>query len=67
MKAVFKIKGMHCVSCSMNIDGTLEELSGVMSANTSYAKSETKVEFDKQKTNEQKIKQAILALGYKVL
>jgi len=61
-----KISGMHCTSCSMNIDSELEELAGVVSASTSYAKSETKIEYDSEKVGLEKIKAVIEELGYGV-
>ncbi|MFZ5438017.1 MAG: heavy-metal-associated domain-containing protein [Patescibacteria group bacterium] len=64
--ATLRINGMHCTSCSMSIDGELEDLTGVNSATTSYAKAETKVEYDSEKVNLEKIKKTIEALGYKV-
>ena len=41
-EVVLKIDGMHCTSCSLSIDGELEDLPGVISASTSYAKSITR-------------------------
>lgn len=64
--ATFKIIGMHCTSCSMNIDGELEDTTGVISASTSYAKSETKVVFDPKKIQPKKIQQVIGGLNYEV-
>ena len=61
-----EIDGMHCVSCSVNIDGVLEELPGVVEARTSYAKGKTIVIYDKEKVNERKIRGEIVKLGYKV-
>ena len=67
-KIVLKITGMHCTSCAMNIDGELEDLlEGVKSANTSYAKSETEVEFDEEKVDHQQIIQTIKKTGYTVV
>lgn len=63
----FKIDGMHCTSCSMNIDGELEDITGVISASTSYAKVTTIVEFDKLKISTDKLKKTIEQLGYKVI
>lgn len=60
------IDGMHCTSCSMNVDGELENLDGVYSASTSYAKQKTVVEFDPTKTNLNAIKQVIAGLGYTI-
>lgn len=62
-----KITGMHCSSCSLNIDGELEDLEGVISADTSYAKSLTKVTFDPSKVTPDKIKQVIEALDYTIV
>lgn len=63
-EVTFKISGMHCVSCAMNIDGALEELPGVIKATTNYAKAETKVEFDAKQTNPDAIKKTIDKTGY---
>lgn len=59
-----KIEGMHCTSCSLNIDGALEELDGIFKSSTSYAKSETKVDYDPAKINQAKIIEAIKSTGY---
>jgi copper chaperone CopZ len=61
---VFKIDGMHCVSCSLNIDGALEETEGVISATTNYSKSETKIEFDATKIDLDGLKKVIKDQGY---
>ncbi len=63
---IFHISGMHCSNCSLNIDGELEDLHGVISAETSYKKSTTKVVYDTALVDEQKIMQQITALGYTV-
>lgn len=64
--AVFKIKGMHCVSCAMNIDGELEDLNGVIEAKTNYAKSSTTVIYDEQKIKPAELKKVIENLSYEV-
>jgi copper chaperone CopZ len=64
--AHLKLNGLHCVSCSLNIDGTVEDLPGVKSSSTSYAKGESRVEFDPNTISEESIKAAIEQLGYKV-
>lgn len=61
-----KISGMHCASCSMNIDGTLEDLPGVIKSETSYARAVTSVEYDQEQIDPSKIMQAINQLGYDV-
>lgn len=57
---------MHCTSCSLNIDGELEDLDGVESASTSYAKSEVKIECDPEKVSEKEMKKIVEGLGYEV-
>lgn len=57
---------MHCSSCAMNIDGALEDLAGVVSSDTSYAKSVTTITYDESKVKLEKIQKAIEAEGYTV-
>ncbi len=63
MKKIFKISGMHCASCAMNIDGELEDM-GVKESTTNYAKSETHVTFEEDTISEETIINAIQKLGY---
>lgn len=65
VKNKFKIEGMHCSSCAMNIDFDLEDLPGVKSAKTNYVKSEVEVEFDVKQLGEKEIIQQIRKTGYK--
>lgn len=62
-----KLSGLHCTSCSLNIDGEIEEISGVISSNTSYAKQETVVVYDPKLANPSLFKKSIEKLGYTVL
>ena len=64
VKTKLKIEGMHCSSCAMNIDFDLEDLEGVTSAKTNYAKSETDVEFDPEKLPLEKVVEQIKKTGY---
>lgn len=67
IKKTFKIVDMHCSSCAMNIDFDLEDLEGIKTAKTSYAKQECEVEFDEEKVSDQKIIQTIKETGYTVI
>lgn len=67
IKKVFKISGMHCSSCAMDIDGTLEDRDGVKESRTSYAKAETEVKFDPSKIKESAIKKLISSTGYNII
>lgn len=65
---ILKIKGMHCGSCALDIDGTLEDdLKGIKSSTTSYAKQETKVEFDEKEVSLAQIIKTVQATGYEAM
>ena len=63
-KIKLDIKGMHCSSCAMNIDFDLEDIEGVKSAKTSYAKQVTEIEFDEKTVTEKDIAAQIKKTGY---
>ena len=65
MKKTFKITGMHCNSCSQNIEGELEDK--VNNVKASYSKEEAIVDFDPSKISEKEIIKTIEKLGYKVI
>ncbi len=65
VKKKLKIEGMHCTSCSMNIDFDLEDLEGVKKCQTSYAKQESDVEFDEEKIKLQQILDQVKKTGYR--
>ena len=64
VKKKFKIDGMHCTSCAMNIDFDLEYLEGVKSSKTSYAKQETEVEYNEDQIEFQQVIDQIKKAGY---
>lgn len=64
VKKKLKIEGMHCTSCAMNIDFDLEDLDGIRSAKTSYAKQTSEVEFDEEKIHLPQIIKQIKETGY---
>ncbi len=64
VKKKLKIEGMHCSSCAMSIDFDLEDLAGVKSAKTSFAKQVCEIEFDAEKVKTEIIIQTIQKTGY---
>jgi Cu+-exporting ATPase len=62
----FKVVGMHCASCAMNIERFAGKLDGVKSVNVNFAAEAANVEFDETKIKEEKIIEAINKLGYKI-
>lgn len=63
-KAKLRISGMHCTSCSMLIDGDLEDTKGVISARTNYAKETLEVEFNEKEIKVEEIVEIIRKTGY---
>lgn len=66
-KIKLDIKGMHCSSCAMNIDFDLEDLEGIKSSKTNYAKQFTEVEFDENKLTDNEIRKQIEKTGYNAM
>lgn len=62
--ARFKTTGMHCRSCSMMVDMTVEELEGVSDVSTDHATGETLVTFDDSAIAPEQIIEAIRGAGY---
>jgi copper chaperone CopZ len=62
-----KLSGLHCSSCSLNIDSELEDLPGVISTRTSYAKQETVITYDPMLAQPSQFKSIIKGLGYKIV
>jgi len=64
MKKTFKIKGMHCNSCSQTIENALKDK--VDNISVSYSKGHAIIEFDPNKISETSIQSKIRELGYDV-
>lgn len=63
-KSTIAVTGMHCTSCSILIDETLEELPGVVSSSTDLRRETTTVEYDPARTSPGAIAEEIVKLGY---
>ncbi len=64
IKQVIAIRDMHCLMCSMTIDGALENLPGVSEANTSFVRAQTEVTFDPSAVSLEALVAAIRQAGY---
>lgn len=64
IKQRFQIEGMHCVGCAMKVDGAVEDLIGVKSASTNYARQFADVEYDDKEVTPGEIIEAIREAGY---
>lgn len=56
--------GMHCQSCSMLVQMTLEDLAGVSSASSDYRTGITQVEYDPSVVTVDDLIGAIVSAGY---
>jgi copper chaperone len=61
---VFQIDGMHCGSCSLLIDDTLEDLPGVSRSHTELKARRSTVQLDTAVIDAQQVIDAITDLGY---
>ncbi|KKU15282.1 hypothetical protein A3I34_03120 [Candidatus Jorgensenbacteria bacterium RIFCSPLOWO2_02_FULL_45_12] len=63
----YKVKGMHCVSCSSIIEKTFRKTEGVQSVEVNYATEKAKVSYDPLKTNPDTLSKHIEPLGYSLV
>ena len=59
------IDGMHCGSCGLLVDETLEELDGVTHCTTDVRRGRAQLAFDPGRITVDDITTAITALGYR--
>ncbi|MGM1060890.1 heavy-metal-associated domain-containing protein [Saccharothrix sp. Mg75] len=62
---VFQVEGMHCGSCALLIDDTLEDLPGVLDTQTTVKQGRSTVELDLSRNSPEDVIQAIEELGYR--
>jgi Cu2+-exporting ATPase/Cu+-exporting ATPase len=60
----YRVKGMHCASCSAIIEKTLKKVAGVQAVEVNYGTETAKVSFDEAKTGPQELSKKIEPLGY---
>jgi Cu+-exporting ATPase len=63
-KAVWKIQGMSCSSCALNIEKKLKTTDGVVNASVNFAAEKAQAEFDKGTTNLEELTKIVMDLGY---
>jgi len=60
----YRVKGMHCASCSSVIEKAFKKVEGVHSAEVNYGTEKAKVSFDPSKTSSHTLSKHIEPLGY---
>jgi len=67
MKITYRVEGMHCSNCAMNIEGIEDDLPGIKQVLASYQKGQMVVEFDEAKVSEAQILAEVVKRGYEAL
>ena len=60
----FRVEGMHCASCGMLIDETLEDLDGIRTSTTSLRTGRATVTLDPARCDATDVVAAIAEAGY---
>ena len=63
----YKVKGMHCASCSAIIEKTFKKTEGVHSVEVNYGTEAAKISFDEQKITPHELSKKIEPLGYSLI
>ncbi|MCJ7807022.1 MAG: heavy metal translocating P-type ATPase, partial [Clostridia bacterium] len=63
---ILKIEGMSCVSCARGLEGTLQNVPGVIEAAVNLASEKATVKYNKAKTNRSTLIGVVESAGYKV-
>jgi len=66
IKKTFRLEGMHCSNCAMNIEGIEDDLPGIKNISASYQKGQMVVEFDEERVSEAQIRAEVEKRGYQV-
>ena len=66
-KEIFPVVGMSCASCAISVETMVAATKGVKTASVNYANQQLQVAYDAEETNAQKIKEAVLSIGYDLL
>lgn len=66
MQLQIGIDGMHCASCSSNVEKNLNALKGISTAHVNLALEEAMVEFDERKLDKEDIFKSITELGFTI-
>ena len=60
----YRVKGMHCASCSSTIEKTFKKVEGVHSVEVNYGTEKAKISFDPSKTNPHDLSKHLEPFGY---
>jgi Cu+-exporting ATPase len=64
VKKTFRVTGMQCPNCAMQIEGLEDALDGIVSIRASYPKASVAIEFDEGKITLDQIFDSMERKGY---
>ncbi|MFW6200002.1 MAG: heavy metal translocating P-type ATPase [Gemmatimonadota bacterium] len=64
--ATFRVRGMHCASCSQAVERALARVEGVSSASVNLAGESASVAYDPSRTGEEELRRAVEDAGYEL-
>ena len=64
--ALLNINGMTCMGCVTSIEKVLEKIAGVSDFDISLKNKQAKIQYDPEKTNINKLKEAIVGAGFEI-
>jgi len=65
--STLNIAGMHCASCALLIQKSLEKVNGVENASVNYASAKATIKFDPNIADDSALKNAVTTSGYRVV
>jgi copper chaperone CopZ len=65
LKKTYRVDGMHCSNCAMNIEGIEDDLPGIKQISASYQRGQMMVEFNEALVSENQILAAVETRGYR--
>lgn len=63
---IYKVHGMHCASCKVNIEKRVGKQPGVKKVEVNFATEEARIDFDSEKTNIATLSKSVEPLGYTI-
>jgi len=64
---IYKVKGMHCASCSSIIERTVKKIDGVESIEVNPGTENAKISYDENKTSPEDFNKKLEPLGYTIV
>ncbi|MCB9002100.1 MAG: heavy metal translocating P-type ATPase [Bacteroidales bacterium] len=66
-KKIVPVEGMSCAGCAITVENVVKKSNGVTDAGVNFANNTLWVQFDPNKTNINKLKEAVQSAGYDII